>query len=89
MEKQDQWELPRHERYRVRQIKGSDGKQIREGTVVAQSGTRICVNYDDGLARNHNIKDWVRIPAEAVAGATAEAAVGATAKAKSKGPQFQ
>ena len=61
MEKRDQWELPKHKRYRVREIKGSEGKEIREGTVTCQSGDVICVNFDDGWVMRTNINKFVRI----------------------------
>ena len=69
----DQWELPKHKRYRVREIKGSEGKEIREGTVTCQSGNFILVNLDDGWARRSTINNWVRLyppPTETAVGAT-------------------
>ena len=77
----DKWELPRHEWYRVRQKKASHGKPIRDGTVICQSQSQICVYFDDGWNEKGYIEEFVRIPAEAVVGATAEAAVGAAAPA--------
>ena len=61
MEKQDQWELPKHQWYRVREIQGSEGKQIREGTVTCQSGNRILVILDDKWPRRCTHDNWMRL----------------------------
>ena len=53
---------------------------IRDGTVICQSGSRVCVLFDDGWNERRNIGEFVGFPAGAVVGATAEAAVGAVCK---------
>ena len=63
MAKQEQWELPKHQWYRVRERGGSEGKQIREGTVTCQCGNRILVIWDDKwpTCKRSSLNMWIRI----------------------------
>ena len=63
MAKQEQWELPKNQWYRVRERCGSEGKQIREGTVTCQSGNRILVILDDtwSTCKRSSLDMWIRI----------------------------
>ena len=73
MAKQEQWELPKNQWYRVRHKSASKG--IREGTVICQDGNRVLVMLDDkwSTCTRSSLDMWIRIASpDTVAGSGME-----------------